>query len=282
MSGGTHTPQPPSPRGKAKGAFTTLSANRTGEHERRPHTISNEERDAALGRPSYVWGFGQERRFRLILPHLSPRPQPMLDLGCGIGVYLRRFRQERIASFGVDLERHHLRQAAGGGLPVGVARSEALPFADATFGTVLLHEVLEHFEDDAVAIREAVRVTRPGGRLFIFVPNRLYPFETHGIYVGSRYLFGNVPLVGYLPNRWRRQLCPHVRAYTTSQLRRLLAPLPCRILLHVQIYPGYDKIFRHWPFVARMVRELTYRLESTPARAFGLSHFLVAEKIAAE
>ncbi|MGQ9553147.1 MAG: class I SAM-dependent methyltransferase [Anaerolineae bacterium] len=231
-----------------------------------------------LGRPSYVWGFGQERRFRLLLPYLAAEPGPMLDIGCGVGVYLRRFRQEGITSFGMDVEPGNLHEAVAEGLPIALAVGEALPFADEAFGTVLLHEVIEHFEDDAAALREALRVTRPGGRVFIFAPNRLYPFETHGIYLGRRYIFGNIPLVSYLPDGLRGRLCPHVRTYTVGSLRRLLVPLPCRILAHVQIFPGYDKIFRRWPYLARLVRRLTYLAERTPARAFGLSHVVVLEK----
>lgn len=239
------------------------------------------ERGARLGRPSYVWGFGQERRFRMMLPHLAPDPAPMLDLGSGVGVYLDRFRRQGIASFGVDLDRQHLSRGVAAGLPAAASRAEALPFADDTFATVLLHEVIEHFDDDVAALREAVRVTRPGGRVLVFAPNRLYPFETHGVYLGKRYVFGNIPLVGYLPGALRRRLCPHVRAYTAGDLRRLAERAcggRCRIVHHVQIYPGYDKISRRLPQLAGAVRGLTYLMENTPARLFGLSHFVVLEK----
>ncbi len=240
--------------------------------------VDDLERTAPLGRPSYVWGFGQERRFELMRPHLAATPAPMLDVGCGVGVYLERFRREGLATFGVDLDWVNLPRAAADGRAVAASVAEHLPFADDTFGTVLLHEVIEHFDDDAAALAEAVRVTRPGGRLFVFAPNRLYPFETHGVYWRGRYRFGNIPLVGYLPNRWRDRLAPHVRAYTTADLRRLLHPLRCRVMLHVQIYPGYDKISRRWPWAGGAVRALTYMLERTPLRAFGLSHYLVLEK----
>ena len=117
-----------------------------------------------------------------------------------------------------------------------------------------------------------------GGRLVIFAPNRLYPFETHGVYWRGRYHFGNVPLVNYLPDRWRNRFCPHVRVYTRRDLRRLLAGLPVRIVVHTQVFPGYDKIVRRHRRLGALLRRVTYFLESTPLRALGLSHLLVVEK----
>lgn len=63
--------------------------------------------------------------------------------------------------------------AATGGLDVlGVA--DHLPFADASFDTVLCTSVLEHVEDVEAAMREIVRVLAPGGHLLLSVPF-LYP-----------------------------------------------------------------------------------------------------------
>ncbi|TMK64733.1 MAG: class I SAM-dependent methyltransferase [Actinobacteria bacterium] len=48
----------------------------------------------------------------------------------------------------------------------------ALPFPDDAFDCVIAAEVLEHVWDDAQAIRELVRVLRPGGRMAVTVPTR--------------------------------------------------------------------------------------------------------------
>jgi SAM-dependent methyltransferase len=161
---------------------------------------------------------------------------------------------------------------------IAQAVAEALPFPDNTFDIVLLHEVIEHVADDTQTIREAHRVCKRGGRIIIFAPNRLYPFETHGLYVGGRYVFGNIPLVGYLPNCLRAKLVPHARAYTVHNIRALFAGLNGAILTHTQIYPGYDKLARRNAALARVLRGITYFLERTPLRVLGLSHFVVWEK----
>jgi hypothetical protein len=123
------------------------------------------------------------------------------------------------------------------------------------------------------------RVTRERGRIAIFVPNRLYPFETHGVYWQGRYHFGNVPLVNWLPTKLRDQLAPHVRAYTTRDLHRLLEGLPLRVVHHSQIYPGYDNVRSRAPALGWFLRRVSWLLERTPLQAFGLSHFLVVEKV---
>ena len=235
------------------------------------------DKGAILGHPSYVWRFGQQRRLALIDRYVSLRGKSILDVGCGLGTYVEKLGQFSERVYGVDVEVE--RVVAGGRRLPGLlaAAAEALPFIDGCFEVVLLHEVLEHVQDDRQVVEEACRVLRPGAKMVIFAPNRLYPFETHGIYWRGGYRFGNFPLVNYLPSPFRQRLCPHVRAYTRGALRRLLSPLGCRVIVQKQIYPGYDNIFSRRPRLASALRRITYALENTPLRIFALSHFLVVE-----
>lgn len=236
-----------------------------------------EEREAVLGCPSYLWRFGQERRLALINRYAPLADKMILDVGCGLGTYVERFRRFSDRVYGVDLEASRVAEAARRVPNLVASRAEELPFPQGRFDVVVLHEVIEHVEDDRGVVQEAYRVTKPQGRIVIFAPNRLYPFETHGIYWRGRYRFGNFPLVNYLPHNLRRRLTPHARAYTIKGLRRLLNGLSYDLIVHTQIYPGYDKIEARSPNLARLLR-LTYALERTPLRLFGLSHFLVVEK----
>jgi hypothetical protein len=111
------------------------------------------------------------------------------------------------------------------------------------------------------------------------VPNRLYPFETHGIFLGRKYVFGNMPLVNYLPDFARDRLVPHARAYTHGGLRRVYRRAKLRPLLHTQVFPGFDHIAANRKIVGRGLRLLLYPLENTPLRIFGLSHFVVLSRI---
>ena len=240
--------------------------------------VDVDDQAATRGHPSYVWRSGQERRFQMVRQWAELSDRRVLDVGCGVGMYTGAFLRETPHVLGVELEHDRALEARERAAGVAQARGEQLPFADASFDLVFSHEVLEHVSDDRACVEEMVRVVTPGGRLVIFAPNRLYPFETHGIFWRGRYHFGNAPLVNWLPTPLRDRLAPHVRAYTSRDLNRLFRGLPASIVHHTQIYPGYDNIVARAPALGGLLRRGTYVLERTPLAAFGLSHFLVVEK----
>jgi len=243
-----------------------------------PETLELPDKAATRGEPSYVWRAGQERRFRMVRRWVELADRRVLDVGCGIGMYTAAFQRETSHVFGVEIERKRALEARERAAGVVQSPGERLPFPDDAFDVVFSHEVLEHVADDRACAVEMARVTRPGGHVVVFVPNRLYFFETHGVFWRGRYHFGNVPLVNWLPTPLRDRLAPHVRAYTAGGLRRLFAQLPVRVVHHGQIFPGYDNVVARAPALGRALRAVTYFLERTPLRFFGLSHLLVLEK----
>jgi SAM-dependent methyltransferase len=204
----------------------------------------------------------------------------ILDNGCGLGTWLEALDPYSQQRFGLELEIERARQARSRAEGVVQAIGERLPFATGTFDGVLSNEVIEHVDDDRLAVSEMVRVLRPKGRLAIFCPNRWYPVEQHGIYWRGRYKFGNIPLVNYLPTPLRDRLAPHVRAYSAGQLLALVQGLPVEVVHHSRIYGGYDNIEQRWPRFGRTLKKGLYAAEKTPLSVLGLSHFLVLEKLA--
>ena len=227
----------------------------------------------ALGTPSFVWRAGQDRRLDLIRRYVTLEGARVLDIGCGIGTYVRKLGELAERAYGIDIDPARVRESRNGG--VAIAASEQLPFATGALDVVLLNEVIEHVQGESETLREACRVVRPGGHVVIYAPNRLYPFETHGVYIGGRYFFGNVPLVNYLPDSLRQRLVPHARTYTSRGLHRLIAGLPAKLIVHTQVYPGFDRIEARRPRLGAVLRAVFHRMERTPLRAFGLSHFVV-------
>lgn len=243
---------------------------------------------ALRGAPSYLWRQGQKRRFDLIAQFAGSRINgTVLDLGCGIGAYLQRLAERSDSAIGVEFDFQRARTAQEHGLSLTCAAGEKLPYPSDHFDLVLSHEVLEHVVDDRASLEEIVRVLRipnqaqqhSGGRLVIFVPNRGYPFETHGIYWRGRYRFGNFALVNYLPSRIRDNLVPHVRVYTNQDLLRLFQGLPLRVVHRTIIFGAYDNIIARWPLPGKVLRSILHFLEKTPLRGFGLSHVWILERV---
>lgn len=89
-----------------------------------------------------------------------------LDLGTGTGRNLPLFPPDARA-VAVDPHRANLRRARarGPGVPLVLARAEALPFRQGAFDTVVCGLVLCSVDEPARALAEARRVLRPGGAL---------------------------------------------------------------------------------------------------------------------
>jgi SAM-dependent methyltransferase len=218
------------------------------------------------------------RRLAMIQQWVDLQDSRILDSGCGLGTYLQAFAPYSDLRFGHDVEHDRLVQALDKATGIVESVGEHLPFATAVFDFVFSNEVIEHVADDFQYAAEMVRVTKPGGRLLIFCPNRWYPVEQHGIYWRGEYKFGNIPLVNYLPNPLRDYLAPHVRTYTGAALRWLFAPLPVRVVHYGRIYGGYDNIEYRWPRFGRYLKQAIYAAEKTPLAVLGISHLLVLEK----
>ncbi len=241
--------------------------------------MTHSDKAALRGEPSYVWRSGQERRLHMVSQQVNLHNAHILVAGSGVGMYASQFRRRfspRVEAFDIEFERV---QESQGEVPHAVvAAGEAIPYQSNLFDVVFSHEVIEHVLNDQLFAHEMVRVTKTGGYIALFCPNRWYPFETHGHYWKGDYHFGNTPLINYLPDRWRNQLAPHVRAYSAHALRGLFQNLPVEVVHHSRIFGGYDNIVQRAPLAGKILRGVLYPLEKTPLRWFGLSHWFVLKK----
>ena len=253
-----------------------------------PMTERDMQKAALRGEPSYVWREGQQRRLEMILKAAGERIKgQVLENGCGVGMYVAHIAPYAGKIFGLEYDFERAAEAGSRSKRILNAAGESLPFPSDAFDLILSHEVLEHVQDDAQAAREMVRTLRspdlaagkPGGRMVLFVPNRGYPFETHGIYWRGKYKFGNIPLVNYLPRPWRDKLAPHVRVYSKRDLTKLFDGLPVKFIEQTIIFGAYDNIIARFGTIGKILRRLLQFLEKTPLKVLGLSHFWVVEKI---
>lgn len=114
-----------------------------------------------------------ELRERLLLDELlAAGPGPaVLDVGAGSGTFSNLLSTRGFDVTSTDVTEEAL-EVLRGRVAGSVVRADAtaLPFQPASFDAVVLAEVLEHIADDAAALSEAARVSRPRGILAVSVP----------------------------------------------------------------------------------------------------------------
>jgi SAM-dependent methyltransferase len=91
-----------------------------------------------------------------------------LDIGCGIGDFLN-YRKETV---GVDINPLLVEWCRNRGFEVSLLDSNRLPFANASFESSLLDNVLEHILDPTPLLVEIRRVLKYRGRLIVGIPGR--------------------------------------------------------------------------------------------------------------
>ncbi|GMV35075.1 MAG: class I SAM-dependent methyltransferase [Chloroflexi bacterium CFX1] len=238
------------------------------------------EKAALRGEPSYVWRDGQRRRLQMIQKFAGERMRGRaLENGCGVGMYVDKMTELGANVTGLEYDFDRARDARRNSERIINAAGEYLPLPSMTFDLILSHEVIEHVQDDALAVREMIRALKPGGRLILFCPNRGYPVETHGVFWKGKYYFGNKPFVNYLPRVWRDKLAPHVRVYSKRDLQKLFEGLPVTFIERTIIFGAYDNIIARFGAMGKILRAVLQFLEATPLRALGISHFWAVEKV---
>ena len=105
---------------------------------------------------------------------LGDRPVgQLLDIGTGTGRMIELLGPEAAQATGIDKSSEMLRLARvkleAAGIPSSLRQADmyALPLADGSTDTIVIHQVLHYAQNPAAAVAEAARVLRPGGRLLV-------------------------------------------------------------------------------------------------------------------
>ena len=131
--------------------------------------------------------------FRTLADYPAAR---MLDIGCGTGFNMEQMRARCGGQVvGLDLSTDALTFCRSRNLPGLVGGdSTCSPFRSASFDVIMALDLIEHLDDDQVALREFARLLRPGGALIIFAPafNFLWGLQDEVSHHRRRYSMGEL------------------------------------------------------------------------------------------
>jgi SAM-dependent methyltransferase len=210
-----------------------------------------------------------------------------LDCGCADGSYSAALKQAGAAAVvGTDIEAPRVEEAARRWAALDdvsfiAAAAEDLPLEDHSFDAVLLNEVLEHVADQQLTLAELGRVLVPGGTLFVFSPNRRFPFEGHGAIVGPLKLWFPIPLHPWLPQRLTARTMT-ARNYWPRQLAAIVRDAGFDVVavdFALPLFTKYEWLPR--PILAWYARAFERLDRIRTLRRFGVSTIIVARKPAA-
>jgi ubiquinone/menaquinone biosynthesis C-methylase UbiE len=222
--------------------------------------------------------YGVKRRFETLQSLTSFEGKAVLDVGCGVGAYGRVAEKYGAKmSLGIDINREHLAKASLDNLVL--ADAHALPIRDSCFDAILMIEVLEHLSRESGALKEAWRVLNGDGLLLLTVPNKFYPFETHGLNMGSieipNMLGVGIPLLSWMPN-FVRERVERARIYTFKHLTKLLYESGFDLVKVDYMMPPLDKLKDQ--NLAKTLRRVLRKLEATWLKYFACHIIVVASK----
>lgn len=111
--------------------------------------------------------------FERILRQL-PEDAAVLEIGCGNGAWLRllRERHPKLKAFGLDVSSEAVAISTGHGIQPTLGDARNMPYPDDTFDLVFSFGTIEYFPETERAVWEHIRVMKPGGFVWIEIPNR--------------------------------------------------------------------------------------------------------------
>lgn len=202
----------------------------------------------------------------------------ILEVGTGTGRYGLKIAQDFPESkiFLTDILEESLglarKLAEGWGINnVEFKKEDArrMSFPNNEFDIVFSDAVIQHLPDDLAAVREMVRVLKPGGRIVLSVVNKRNFHTLYKMLKGRKYEYG------------------YEKSYTRSELRKILEENGLRVKAEDGFYVGYGlyrlkKYHRVFSFLGKVINKISKILDKFTnrffSRNFGFEIVIVGEK----
>ena len=119
--------------------------------------------------------------YQLIYENIDlPDSAEVLDVGCGTGSVLIALAQNHnIKGHGIDVEPAMIKVAKEKctDMDIQLCSCDSTPFVDGTFDAIVACMAYHHFPDKDSFEKEALRILKPGGKIYIADPNFPHPIR---------------------------------------------------------------------------------------------------------
>jgi SAM-dependent methyltransferase len=218
------------------------------------------------------WFVGRRHMIALLLKDL-PRDARVLEIGCSSGPLLRLLSAMGFTDLqGIDISKEAIRMAEQSGQRVRVMDGLA-PKLDGRFDVIIASDVLEHIEDDSMALKNWARLLGKKGKLILFVPAWRFLWSGHDV--------ANSHFRRYSLLELRTKVGEAGLRVKRASFWNMVSFVPLAMLNTLRKRAGTDSLQRTGK-VSNSVMVLALKLENRVARfvnlPFGVSAMVVAEK----
>lgn len=149
----------------------------------------------------------------------TPERSRVLDVGCGAGHLMALLKERKACEVcGIDISGVAIKALAGKGFEGKVAVLPDIPYPENYFDAVTATEVLEHLYHPEKTVRSIARILKPGGKIFISVPDKSkFPDDEY----------------------------EHIQSFSHRSISKLLSP--CFVNIKIASVPaaGLENIYRY-------------------------------------
>jgi SAM-dependent methyltransferase len=228
-------------------------------------------------------------------------PEPVLDIGCGDGIFVRMLRRKQIST-GIDPDASEIVCAQNAGVyrELIACFGNNIPKPDESYRTIFSNSVLEHIPDLVPVLKEAHRLLADEGRFYVTVPSDRLELATAPARFLSAIGFRSLAQrYGKFYNRFWR----HYHAYDDEGWRDLFTAAGFDVVEHIAYVPrdlstAYDlmtglalpgfvakKLFNRWilvpglrPLYAGAIARILEALRKSLNRGDGCLFFYALKK----